>query len=250
MSRARRARPAGIDDDPLDRRIRPHADDQPARRPRPLPRRLDLRLWRRRHQRRPGLRQDERRRRRSRRRQSRCSRHPRHALCRRRRRSRREEHLRARPPHQNRRRHADSGYFELTLVADVAYVGPQIGRVSFSPVAAGTFCGLPRPVAVSIAAARLEWGPPLHPGVMHARRVGVRAERIHDRLFGRRGNRRAAPRKTERRATSRGGGSLVVVRLVAPRGCGGSVNRLLAGKRTGANAGGSDIGAGIRRRVE
>ena len=35
------------------------------------------------------------------------------------------------------------------------------------------------------------------------------------------------------------------------RGCGGSVNRLLAQEaRRAHNAGGSDIGAGIRRRVE
>ena len=169
----------GFDDDPLDRRIRPHAHDQPARRPRSLPRRLDLCLWRRRDQGRPGLRQDERRRQGSRRRQSRCSRHPGNALCRRRRRSRREEHLGARPAHQNRRWHADSRYFELTLVAEVAYVGPQIGRVSFFPGSSRDF--------LRFAAARccINCGGPL--------RMGPSSASGRDACSSGRGPRRAHP---------------------------------------------------------
>ncbi len=49
-------RPAGRDAGRGDRRVRPHAEDQRQRRPRPLGARLQLRPGRRRHPRRPGLR--------------------------------------------------------------------------------------------------------------------------------------------------------------------------------------------------
>ena len=52
-------RPARHHDHRLDGRVRPHAEDQPAQRPRPLRQRLEHGAGRRRHQGRPGERQDE-----------------------------------------------------------------------------------------------------------------------------------------------------------------------------------------------
>ena len=59
LTRAEAARP---DRRPLLRRVRPDAEDQPARRPRPLADRLQPRTGRRRHARRPGDRRDRSRR--------------------------------------------------------------------------------------------------------------------------------------------------------------------------------------------
>ena len=71
---------------------------------------VDLRLRRRRHQGRPGLRQDERQRRGSDRGTGRCARHLGDAMRRRRRRSRDQKRLRTRPADQSGRRQADSGH--------------------------------------------------------------------------------------------------------------------------------------------
>ena len=64
MGDLKAARAARHDADRLDGRVRPHAADQPAAGPRPLPQRLEHRPGRRRHQGRPGRRQDRQERRR------------------------------------------------------------------------------------------------------------------------------------------------------------------------------------------